>query len=333
LQGADDGADDGDVEEEEAAVIILRVLDENNSEGLAVEGIASKPLSRSQFDQDTDFVNAHQDETQISGDTLARIRDILKRWGPCLDGFLSPATPGGAAPPPPPPPPPSPGKGSDLGGLEITKYAQVENGEGTQTGLFNGGNTCYQNALFQAFAKTTAFINMLRDMNRKKLEKLTSAEKNFKNPILAINFRFALAEVPPNESRPTRSCGAFALLNDKFCPDILHVFSPVVLQRTVRCKNCQAMSAVAYDKQCPVAVSITSGPNSDLRLEDLLQFGKFQPMDAGNEVDSLCDCHLTKKGEQEDAVFLDSFPNRMTVQIKRFEFVDDGSPAGWVAKD
>jgi hypothetical protein len=63
LQGADDGADDGDVEEEEAAVIILGVLDENNSEGLAVEGIASKPLSQSQFDQDTDFVNAHQDET------------------------------------------------------------------------------------------------------------------------------------------------------------------------------------------------------------------------------------------------------------------------------
>ncbi|KAH3920516.1 hypothetical protein HBH56_005590 [Parastagonospora nodorum] len=374
-KGADDENEEEEEEEEEAAASLLEGPNEDNNEGLNVEGpnednneglnvegSASKPLSRSQFDEDTKFVNAHQDEAHISGDTLARIRDILKRWGPCLDGYLPSATPAGpqhpSGPPGgPPPTPPNVGKGH--GGFDISKYAQEEHDEGTQTGLFNGGNTCYQNALFQAFAKTPAFTNMLRDMPKEKLEKLTSAERNFKNLVLAVadgelktsvnclqQFWIDIdhiAAVPSSnplwQKFSRMNCvqqdpaELFALLSDKFCQDILEVFRPIELYRNVRCKICSAMRVVGHDRQCPIAVSIPSGLNSNLKLESLLQFGEFQPIDAGNEVNSLCSCHLTKKGEQEDAVFPQSFPNRMIVQIKRFMFVDDGSPTGWVAKN
>lgn len=64
-------------------------------------------------------------------------------------------------------PPPRGGKSQEAGRGEVpgglNKATQAESAStSTQTGVRNGGNTCYQNALFRALVKTPALIEVMR---------------------------------------------------------------------------------------------------------------------------------------------------------------------------
>jgi hypothetical protein len=110
-------------------------------------------------------------------------------------------------------------------------------------------------------------------------------------------------------------------MTEPFCPALAEVFPTLVDQGTSECSRCSTSRTTGSPQdRRPVVVDILPLLHSgNLKLQDLFEFGKWEEIHQDEGLRDACEHY--GQGHQRRQTTPQAWPDRLIVQIERFEFV------------